>query len=103
MNFKIKELSNNYFIVNILTDKQDITTSLFVISLINYLQIDANDFDNKLKTYNGLYLKKTYIAASYQLCNSNDIYRQACFRSKEDAKKFITEYLEPLLLIRYLS
>ena len=59
----------------------------------DYLQINHDDFEKSLNSYNGYY---------YNVGDSSDVFILH-FDNKEDAERFIKEYLEPQLIAKELS
>ena len=91
--FKVKPIEFGYYIE--MTINEDIVCR-FVSGIIKYLGIEFDDFNSKLKSYEGGYLELAHYRFGYPV-------KCIFFLDKKDAEKFIAEYLEPQLIIKELS
>ena len=90
--FKIEKVKRNHY--NIAMYEEEHRYS-FVVSIARYLNIKANQLNKAVKIYNGLYMK--------WLPNCSEEYNRIYFRNKNDAERFVTDYLQPLQIINLID
>lgn len=99
MVFKIEKLISDEDYIISMHNSQFKCTSISTIA--RYLHITKNDFDNAIKLYNGFYSRLAFVNG-FEF-KDDDNFKSICFKNKEDAKKFIAEYIEPLLVINSID
>ena len=91
--FDIGKIEMFGYYITILCNKYPYTYYRYDNDISDYLQIDRDDFEKSLNSYNGCY---------YNVGNSFNIFI-LYFKNIEDAELFVKEYLEPHLIVKELS
>ena len=87
-NFNIEQVRYGYVVT--MYNKSNVKHSL-AGNIAEYLKVTIKEFSKAVELYNGFYMMQRF--------GNNYV----CFKSKEDANKFITDYLEPLQVINSID
>ena len=98
-NFYVEGSNIHGYYINMMYTLGNTTYTLNSVSnIIEHLNVEFNDFNKMVKLYNGSY---SPFSITDIPCNVNHM-RCVHFKNKNDANKFVTEYLDSLLLIKKL-
>ena len=97
--FKVEQIKPDYYIIAV--SYSDMPQRYeFIINIADSICITTKALKDAVKLYNGFCLGWTIDCIDTKSVNPD--YSRICFSDKNDAEIFITDYLEPQLLIKKL-